>query len=420
MMTSVAAPAPRNFILLVLGQLVSVFGSALLRFALSLYVLDLTGRADVFATLIALSNLPLLLAPLGGAVADRFNRRNLLVHYDIACGLSILLFFALLLANLPPVPLIAAVMVLLSIVSALYTPVVMASIPMLVRKEKLEQANGIVSGVQALSGIAAPVIGGIVYSWTGIQPLILFSGIAFLATGFLELFIVLPAAAKDRNDSNGSAFGGIAADLKAGFRYATSQPYLFKTMILAALLNLILTPFFIIGGPMILRVTMQANDTLFGLGMGLIELAIIVGALLMGWFAKWLQFNKLHYWLLLISILMVPLAASVTPLALAWGRYTALATFLLCAMPVAMLLTVLSVYVITIVQKRTPDAHLGKVMAIIMAVSQCAAPAGQMLFGLLFEQFTLTVYVPVLVISLLMGGTALAARFMLQNEKGVY
>lgn len=419
MTMSPVPPAPRNFILLVLGQLVSVFGSALLRFALSLYVLDLTGRADIFATLVALSNLPLLLAPLGGAVADRFNRRNLLVIYDIACGLSILLFILLLHLGISPVPLIAVVMVLLAIVSAMYSPVVMASIPLLVPKEKLEQANGIVSGVQALSGIAAPVVGGIVYGLTGIDLLILFSGIAFLVTGLVELFITLPSTRVEPS-SHSSVARAIAADLKAGFTYAVSQPYMFKTMILAALLNLILTPFFIIGGPMILRITMQAGDMLYGLGMGLIEFAIILGALLVGWFAKWLHFNKLHYWLLLIAILMVPLAASVTPIALSWGLYPAFSIFLLCAMPVAMLLTILSVYVITIVQKRTPDAHLGKVMAIIMAISQCAAPAGQMLFGLLFEQFSLTVYVPVLVISLLMGGTALAAKMMLKNEKAVY
>lgn len=65
-------PYSKDFNLVVLGQIVSIFWSSLLRFALSLYVLDMTGRADIFATLYAVSNIPRLLMPLGGAIADRF------------------------------------------------------------------------------------------------------------------------------------------------------------------------------------------------------------------------------------------------------------------------------------------------------------------------------------------------------------
>ena len=78
-------PSMGNFYLMVLGQIVTVMGSALIRFAFSLYVLDITGRADVFAILYAISCIPVLAAPLGGAVSDRFNRKHLMVFYDFAC-----------------------------------------------------------------------------------------------------------------------------------------------------------------------------------------------------------------------------------------------------------------------------------------------------------------------------------------------
>ena len=65
----------RDFSLLVIGQIVSILGSAVLRFALNLYILDLTGRADIFGLLIAVSAIPaILFTPLGGAIADRFSR----------------------------------------------------------------------------------------------------------------------------------------------------------------------------------------------------------------------------------------------------------------------------------------------------------------------------------------------------------
>lgn len=72
----------KDFHLMVSGQIITILGSTLLRFALSLYVLDITGRADIFAGLYAITSIPFLLAPLGGAIADRFNRRNVMVILD--------------------------------------------------------------------------------------------------------------------------------------------------------------------------------------------------------------------------------------------------------------------------------------------------------------------------------------------------
>ena len=83
-------PSPKYFNLMVLGQIISVLGAALLRFALSLYILDTTGSESLFAAMYAISNIPLLLAPLGGAIADRFNRRNLMVIFDFTSSAIVL------------------------------------------------------------------------------------------------------------------------------------------------------------------------------------------------------------------------------------------------------------------------------------------------------------------------------------------
>lgn len=146
-------PTQRDFVLMVIGQIISVLGSALLRFALSLHVLDITGRADIYATLFAVSNIPMLLAPVGGAIADRFNRRNLVVIFDFTSSLVVLCLFLLMAAGQGSVAIIGVMMVLLSIISSFYTPTVTASIPLLVGDDKLEGANGAVQGVQALSAV---------------------------------------------------------------------------------------------------------------------------------------------------------------------------------------------------------------------------------------------------------------------------
>ncbi len=82
----------RSFALLVLGQCSSLLGNYTLKFALSMYVLEQTGSASIFAGLLAVAMLPtILLSPFGGILADRANRRNVMVALDALSGLSVLI-----------------------------------------------------------------------------------------------------------------------------------------------------------------------------------------------------------------------------------------------------------------------------------------------------------------------------------------
>ncbi len=386
----------KDFIIMVAGQIISILGSALLRFALSLFVLDITGRADLFAVLFAISSLPVLLTPFGGAIADRFNRRNLMVLFDFISSGIVLIFFIVLLTDNHSVLWIGLVMVLLSFISAMYTPAVMASIPLLVSEQKLEQANGIVNGVQALAGVTAPVLGGILYGMLGLKLLVIVSGLLFFFTAIVEMFMTIPFV---KRSYDGHLMPTLIKDMKEGFTYVVKQTFILKCTLLAALLNLLLTPLFIVGVPIILRVTMKSSDTLYGIGMGIIDFATILGALTMGYFAKKLRIHTLYIWVLMSAFLVIPMAMSVLPRALQIGYYPSYSLFIGCALIIAMMMTIISIYVMTLVQKETPNEQLGKVMAIMMAVSQCMAPLGQMGYGLLFQFFQANIYIPVFIIS---------------------
>ncbi|SFC00641.1 Major Facilitator Superfamily protein [Bacillus sp. 491mf] len=406
-------PFSKAFKLMVIGQIVSILGSSLLRFALSLYVLDITGRADIYATLYAVSNVPLLLSPLGGAIADRFNRRNLMIIFDFASSAIVFCFLLLLAAGNTSVIRIGVVMILLAMISAMYSPVVMASVPLLVVENKLEQANGIVNGVQALSSVAAPVLGGVLYGIVGLKTLVVMSCIAFFLAAVLAIFIHIPFA---KRTQDGHIISIIVNDLKVGFIYVVKQPFILKCIILAAFLNLILTPLFVVGGPIIIRIVMQSSDTMYGIGMGLIDFATILGALSIGFFAKKIQMKKLYLWFLIMALLIIPMALSITPFALSFGYYPSFLLFILCAILIAVVMTIISIFVITAVQKKTPNENLGKVMAIIMAVAQCMAPVGQVIYGVIFEAFSIKVYLPTLIVSIVMIVMAVIVKRALRNE----
>lgn len=404
----------KNFIMLVIGQTVTLFGSALLRFVLSLSVLDMTGRAGIFSVLYAISSIPLLFSPIGGAIADRFNRRNLMVGIDFTNGMITLAFIALTLLKAGSLFAVGAVMVLLGFTGALESPTVMACIPSVVQKEKLEQANGIVSGLGSSAQVIAPVLGGVLYGIMGLNPLVVISCVSFFLASIMERFIQIPFTQRGREIH---IIPAIMKDMKEGFAYTGTQPLIRRCMILAAVLNLCVTPFFIVGLPVILRVTMESSDTLYGVGMMITEAGMILGAVTAGLFSKKMRLPTLYRWLIAIGILIVPLAVSLLPPVLGLGYYPAFALFFLFVLPVLMILTALSLYVITQVQKKTPNGLLGKVMAIITAAAQCAAPIGQIACGFLFEAFRKAEYIPTLILSALTLLIAVWARAMLRNEE---
>ena len=81
----------RNFTLLLLGQLFSLIGNGALKFALSMYVLEVTGSAAVFAGILSAATIPtILLSPLGGILADRADKRKVMVALDALTGTAVL------------------------------------------------------------------------------------------------------------------------------------------------------------------------------------------------------------------------------------------------------------------------------------------------------------------------------------------
>ena len=125
-----------NFILLVLGQGISLFGNTMLRFAMSMWVLDETASSTTFATVLAISVIPtILISPFGGVMADRVSKRAMMVALDIISGIVTLLttvFFALSGFNILA---IAIMQVVLAVLDAMETPVVQSALPQIIGRE---------------------------------------------------------------------------------------------------------------------------------------------------------------------------------------------------------------------------------------------------------------------------------------------
>lgn len=182
----------KDFTLVVIGQIISLFGNAAIRFALPLYLLNLTGSSALYGTVTACAFIPaVLLSPVGGIAADRVNKRNFMVILDFFTAAVVLTFFILMKGGNLVLLLTVTMMILYGIAGA-YQPSVQASIPALVSQEHLMAANSIINTVSSFASLTGPVLGGILYSAYGLEPLLWLCMICFFMSAVMEIFIHIP------------------------------------------------------------------------------------------------------------------------------------------------------------------------------------------------------------------------------------
>lgn len=372
----------RDFLLVVIGQIISLFGNAILRFALPLYLLRQTGSPALFGVVTACSFAPMVvLSMAGGVLADRVNKRNIMVGLDFSTAAIILLFYAAL-GRLPTVPLFIAVLMLLYGISGTYQPAVQASVPLLVQKEKLIAGNAVINQVNTLSGLLGPVAGGVLFTLWGIGPILLLSAACFAFSAVMEIFIRIP---HERRPSKAGVFQVVRQDLQECCRFVQSEkPVFVSVVVLVAMFNLVLSAVMIVGTPILITQVLGMSDTLYGLTQGALALGGLCGGALAAACGDKLRVQKAHLLLLACSAAVAVMGLSLWLRLPSLVSYAAITLMSFAAMGAS---TLFMVQIYTLVQVQTPPQLVGKVMAALISIAMCGQPVGQALYGLLFGLF---------------------------------
>ena len=230
----------RDFVLLVAGQGISLFGNVMLRFAMSMWVLDETGSATIFASVLAISIVPtILLSPFGGVLADRVNRRTIMVALDAISAVLVLASAIVFATTGFHIVAIATMQVLLAVLGAFETPTVQAALPQMFRQygpATMRQGMAVINQVQQLSSLLPSFLGGVLYAMFGIRLMMIIAIASFAGAAALECFIRL--SAPDRGDEE---LPTPLEDLKAGVRFLIKdRPNVFRLLLFAAALNFVL------------------------------------------------------------------------------------------------------------------------------------------------------------------------------------
>ncbi len=371
----------RSFILIVIGQVISMFGTGILRFALPLYLLQQSGSSALFGAVGALAFLPLIvLMPFGGIIADRASKRNIMVALDCLAGF-LMLGFHFAFGKLSLIPLLIVTLMLLYGVNGLYQPAVSASVPLLLEGAALAKGNGIVSSVSALSNLLSPFIGGVLLARFGLSPIVFLSFLCFFSSALLELFIRLPQRPKA---ARAPLLASAKSDFRLGLRFITKQkPALFRVVVVAFLLNTFVSALLMIAMPVLLTERMGLSKELYGLSQGIFACGGLLGGLVAGLLAGKIGIRHLGRCLVLLFLCKLPFALSTLLL-----HAPTLSFILLCgsAFLLMAVATLISVNILSFVQQETPCDLQGKVISLLMTLSLCAQPLGQLINGFAFER----------------------------------
>ncbi len=386
-----------NFKLMIIGQIISLFGNAILRFSLSLYVLKVSGSASIFATILAVSILPtILLSPFGGVLADRVSRRTIMLGLDFLT--SFLIFaFSMISAQHFSIPLVAVLMISLSVIQAFYQPSVQASIPLLVQEEQLMQANGIVVQINALATLLGPILGGLLFSLLPFSLLLNIAATAFFLSAILECIMRIPFQSAP---AGGSMLAVIRTDMKESLHFLRYEnPALIRLLLLLAALNLVLSSFITVGLPVISNITLALSPAFYGWLEAAIGIGSIAGSMTVPFVMKRVDISGAWRFLLGGSLFLLPMALVLFFKAPVYIAYGCIFVSSICIMLFAALF---NIYAQTFLQKSTPNHLLGKVASLVTMVVMCSYPIGQSVYGMLMEHFSSS-------IALLITGACLAS-----------
>lgn len=386
----------KDFTLVVIGQIISLFGNAILRFALPLYLLRQTGSPALFGFVTACSFLPMIvLSFFGGVLADRVNKRNIMVILDFSTAAMITVFYFFL-GNVPIVPLLIVTLMLLYGISGTYQPTVQASIPALVAKEHILSAGAVVNQIGSLAGLLGPIVGGVLFGAFGITPILIISIACFFASAVMEIFIQIPYK-KRSNDMGIIAI--VKQDLQDSVGYIqTEKPALFKIIGILAIFNLIISPLLIIGIPILIVDTLQMSDELLGFAQGALALGGLCGGILTALLGKKLKVRNAHILLLLCSLLIGLMAL---PLIFHLPSIVCYLVLTLTSFVIMGLTTIFSVQMLAVVQTQTPEELVGKIIALMMALVMTSQPIGQAIYGVIFDRFSSHIGVIALMVAMI-------------------
>lgn len=245
-----------TFILVWLGQVVSLVGSGLTGFTLGIWVYQTTGSTTQFSLIYLCTELPaILIAPLGGAIADRWDRRWLMILSDTGSGLSTsAIAFLLWLGNLKIWHIYLA-MAVSSTCQGFQWPAYYATPTLLVAKKHFGRANGMIQLGKAAGQLFSPVLAGILVARIQVRGVVLIDFATFALALFTLVIVRFPQHQRSNENENKEFKTPLWQEISSAWNYLLERPGLIMMLMFFVVTNFTIGLVQVLITPMVLGFT---------------------------------------------------------------------------------------------------------------------------------------------------------------------
>ncbi|GIO85793.1 MFS transporter [Paenibacillus faecis] len=373
----------KNIVIFSLSRLITELGTSIFRFALSLYILDLTGSSSMFALVLSFTYIPgIIVNMVAGVLVDRSrSKKRILVISDFLCGISILLLMFMFHFYHDSIWLFVVYAVILSALQALFTLTINSSIPNIVAPERVATVNSSTQSISALIGILGPVLGAAAYSQFGLERIFLIEGAAFILSGFLNLMLRF-SSRKVEGEEPKPYF----ESLKEVYGYIRQRAAIKYLLMIFVFINFVIGPAVSLILPFIVYQALDMTPQQLSFIEAALAVGVIIGAILVSLpavnrFITNKIFILIQCQALMIILWMFP----------EWSIFEKSATALLMAgfMVVLSLTGALNtmgnIPMLSYVQLYIPERIRASILGVVSTVTTIAVPVGMWVYGALLE-----------------------------------
>jgi MFS family permease len=330
-----------RFVLLWLGQGISFVGDAVSMVALVVLVVQITGSASAVGGALVARLLPTLASPLAGVLADRLDRRIVLVTSDLARAVLVLgIVFV------RDLVVLYILVFLMGLARTFFNPTIRAAFPSVVGGGDLTRANSLISGTFSVSITVGPALGGLLVATVGVSTAFVLDAVTYLISAAFLSRIALPRPQREEGE-------GFGRELKAGLGYLAGARVPLA-IVIGAFLTVLATDIAVPAEIFLAKDTFEAGDIGYGLLVSLWGVGMVAGSALMAMLGD--RVNLIPFYFVGIFVWALALAG------------TGLSPTFILALAALMVAGVSNgidnVATDTILQKRVPDALLGRVFSV--------------------------------------------------------
>ncbi|TCJ04055.1 MFS transporter [Cytobacillus praedii] len=366
-----------------ISKLISTFGANVYSFAISFYILQMTGSATNFAANLICSLLPrTIAAPFVGYVADNYSRKAIVICSQIATTMAI---GGLLIVSLYSGLSLAAIYIttcILSITSTFSGVTFSSSITGLVDEARIQKAMSLNQMSISFASIGSPAVGGLLFGAVSMPVFLIIYMIASSIAIVLESTMNFKLFAKRKGKVEGEKKEPMWQSMKAGFNYLKLQPLLIIVIWIALLVNFLLGAFEV-GYSYILIEKLKMTSQHFGFTQG----AFAVGMLVM---SLYFSVRKEVKFPLLVSkrgiLGMGAILSGISiPLMISLSDIPIFAYYVVLMFSFGTIIILVNTPLQVMMQKQIDDDYKGRVFSLFETMAMALMPLGMVLYGFLYD-----------------------------------